>query len=324
MAKRQFKNFPYIVIALLVIVALSGCVIKTKKGQPVATTPKVTNSAAATSAKSDSKNESVEAQVIVEPSPQDAVEGDKNKNEPTYNQNKVLPKFGFIFSGGGAKAWAHIGVLKELQKLKWPISAAAGFEWGSAVAALYAQNLSVNEVEWEMSKLKEFEKWDLFIKAAFSKKMTADLKIPFVCPSLNIAKQSVYLLNRGQLSQLVPYCIGSPTLTKPINQSIAIMSDITSLAQHLRATGANNIVLINVLSQQTKRSFIKDYESADNIWWVESAAIMAKKPVGVDEVVDINLDDFGIKDLEKRRDIINKGSEISSVILKKMAEKYGL
>ena len=57
---------------------------------------------------------------------------------------------------------------------------------------------------------------------------------------------------------------------------------------------------------------------------VESAALMAKKPVGVDDVIDINLDDYGIKDLDKRRDIINKGSDLSAAPLKKLAEKYGL
>lgn len=86
--------------------------------------------------------------------------------------NKALPKFGFIFSGGGAKAWGHVGFLKELQKLKWPVHAVAGFEWGAVVAAIYAQNLSANEVEWELSKLKEFNKSDSFLKAVFEKKST--------------------------------------------------------------------------------------------------------------------------------------------------------
>ncbi|MBC7467093.1 MAG: patatin-like phospholipase family protein [Bdellovibrio sp.] len=320
MVKKQFRNISSL---LFIAAVISGCAVKNKKTQTTTSNgPKTTTTIIPPL---DQKNNSVETPTTIEASPQDTTEAEKNKQPETSNsQAKVLPKFGIIFSGGGAKAWAHIGVLKELQKLKWPVSSVAGFEWGSAVAALYAQNLSANEVEWEMSKLKEFDKWDLFIKAAFAKKSTADLRIPFVCPSLNISKQSVFLLNRGQLSQLVPFCIGSTVLTKPINQSIAVMTDVPSLAQHLRATGANRIILVNVLSQSTKRSFVKDYESADNIWWVESAALMAKKPLGVDEVIDINLDDYNIKDLDKRRDIANKGAELSAPALRKLAEKYGL
>jgi len=238
--------------------------------------------------------------------------------------NKALPKFGFVFSGGGAKAWGHIGFLKELQKLKWPVHSVAGFEWGAVVAALYAHNLSANEVEWEMSKLKEFNKTESFLKTVFEKKNTADLKVPFVCPSLNINKQVYYLLNRGQLQQLAPFCVSQPSVTPIYSQSVAVMTDVPSLAQHLRSTGANRIILVNVLSQTKMRSFTNDYTSAENILWVESAALMAKKPAGVDEVININLDDYGIKDLDKRRDVIAKGAELSYDQLKKLAQKYGL
>ncbi len=243
---------------------------------------------------------------------------------PSVLNNKVLPKFGFIFSGGGAKAWAHIGFLKELQKLKWPVQSVAGFEWGSVVAAIYAQNLSPNEVEWEMSKLKEFAKTDAFLKTVFERKSTTELKVPFVCPSLNINKQNYYLLNRGQLQQLIPFCVSQPSVTPIFSQSVAVMTDVPGLAQHLRSTGANRIILVNVLSQQKMRSFVSDYGSAENILWVEAAALMAKKPTGVDEVINISLDDYGIKDLDKRRDLIAKGSELSYDQLKKLAQKYGL
>ncbi len=255
-----------------------------------------------------------------------------DKSSPTVGQpmpapivNKALPRFGFIFSGGGAKTWAHIGVLKEMQKMKWPVHAVAGFEWGSVVAASYAQNLSANEVEWEMSKLKDFEKSESFIKSAFEKKSTNEMKIPFVCPSLNLSKQSYFMLNRGMLDQLIPFCVAQPPVTESYGQSVAVMSDVASLAQFLRSTGANRIILVNVLSAKgSPRSYVKDFNSAENILWVQSAALMAKKPLGVDDTIEINLDDFGIKDLDKRREIIAKGAELSYNQIKKLAAKYGL
>ena len=241
---------------------------------------------------------------------------------PVISRN--IPRFGFIFSGGGAKTWAHIGVLKELQKMKWPIHGVSGFEWGSVVAAIYAENLSANEVEWEMSKLKDFDRSDLFIKAVFDKKSTSDLKIPFVCPSLNLNKQSYFLLNRGQLEQLIPFCLAQPPVMAPHAQSVAVMSDVPSLAQHLRSTGVQKVILVNVLAQSKPRSFVKDYASAENILWAQSAALMSKKILGVDDVIQINLDDYGIKDIDQRRDLIAKGAEISYDQIVKLAAKYGL
>ncbi len=296
----------------VVCLAVSGCALRSPKPTGTVKTPIIIRE--------------MEIQKPDEAKPEDS--SASTVTPPVGSQQSAqavsLPKFGFIFSGGGAKSWAHIGVLKELQKLKWPVSAVAGMEWGAVAAASYAQNLSANEVEWEMSKLKDFSKWELFLKAAFAKKMTADLKIPFVCPSLNVAKQTVFLLNRGQLDQLLPFCIAAPSLVKPINQSVALMTDITALALHLKASGASKIILINALAQGTKRSFVKDFESSDNVLWVESAALMAKKPTGVDDVIDLKLDDYGISDLDKRREIVAKGSELSYTQLKKLAEKYGL
>lgn len=250
-------------------------------------------------------------------------------NEPEKSPNittpvKQVPRIGIIFSGGGAKAWAHIGVIKEIEKAKWPIQSVAGFEWGAAVAAIYAHKLSSNEVEWELSKIKELSNVEEIGQTLFDKQSVSELKVPFVCSSLNVSKQIIYLLNRGQLNKLMPFCLAHPPLSQPYGQSVAEMSDIAGLAQHLRATGANKIVLINVMAQKTKRSFTAEYLSSDNILWVKSAALMAKKIQGIDDVININLDDYGIKDIDKKREIIAKGAELGYSEIKKLTTKYGL
>lgn len=257
-------------------------------------------------------------------SPAETPKADLPPITPSTPAAKNLPKIAIIFSGGGAKAWAHIGVIREFEKAKWPIFATAGFEWGAAVAALYANNLSSSEVEWELGKLKDVEDLDEVSRVLFNNKSVSDFKVPFVCPSLNIAKQSIFLLNRGQLSKLLPFCLAQPPLSKPYGQSVAEMSDIASLAQHLRATGANKIVLINVLASQSKRSFLPDFLSAENILWANSAGVMSKKIAGVDEIISINLDDYAIKDIDKKREIIAKGSELSYDDVKKLTKKFGL
>jgi hypothetical protein len=247
----------------------------------------------------------------------------KSTSSPQVNIRSV-PRIGIIFSGGGAKTWAHIGVIKEIEKAKWPIQSVAGFEWGAAVAALYAHKFSSNEVEWEMSKVNDFSNVEETSQMLFDKQSVSELKAPFVCASLNISKQTIYLLNRGQLNKLMPFCLAHPPLSPPYGQSVAELSDIAGLAQHLRATGANKIILINVMAQNTKRSFTTDYLSSDNILWVKSAALMTKKIQGVDDVININLDDYGIKDLDKKREIIAKGAELGYTDIKKLSIKYGL
>lgn len=246
----------------------------------------------------------------------------------TVSAKSTTQHFGIIFSGGGAKTWAHIGVLKEMQKYKFPVSSVGGLEWGSVVAAVYGQNLSANEVEWEMSKFKDLDKWSDFIKAIFTKKTVADMKTSFVCPSLNLKTQTYYLLNRGNLDQFIPFCLPSAGLVKPYGQSVSVMSDIVGIAQHMRATGANKIILINVLSNRGARPYLKGLESAENQIWTESAAQLTsnivRKNAMIDEVIEIDTNDFGIDDFGKRRDLLIKGSDQGASLVKKIADKYNL
>jgi hypothetical protein len=248
--------------------------------------------------------------------------------EPTVvNPNAKLSKLrknekiALILSGGGAKVWGHLAVLKDLQKFKIPIVAIAGIEWGSVVAAVYAQNLSPNEVEWELAKFKDIDDWDDFLKAVFEKKSISELKIPFVCPSVNLKKQSPYLLNRGLLEQLLPFCLPSPGTIKPYSSSIAAMDHIPALVQHLRATGATKIFLINVLSQNGQSTYYKSLDSMENqIWQLASFSL---KTAPVDEVINISFDNHKIDDFDDRREILAESTNLTYDQIKALAKKYG-
>ncbi|MEJ2256141.1 MAG: patatin-like phospholipase family protein, partial [Woeseiaceae bacterium] len=48
------------------------------------------------------------------------------------------PRVGLVLGGGGARGAAHIGVLRELERLRVPIDAIAGTSMGAIVGGLYA------------------------------------------------------------------------------------------------------------------------------------------------------------------------------------------
>ncbi|RMJ02593.1 NTE family protein RssA [Marinobacter litoralis] len=62
-------------------------------------------------------------------------------------QEEPRPKVGLVLSGGGAKGMAHVGVLRVLEEMKVPVDMVVGTSAGSAVAALYASGMSVDEIE---------------------------------------------------------------------------------------------------------------------------------------------------------------------------------
>ncbi|WNW01103.1 patatin-like phospholipase family protein [Tenacibaculum sp. HL-MS23] len=57
------------------------------------------------------------------------------------------PKVGLVLSGGGAKGFAHIGVLKELEKAGVQIGYIGGTSMGAIVGGLYAAGYSADKIE---------------------------------------------------------------------------------------------------------------------------------------------------------------------------------
>jgi NTE family protein len=61
------------------------------------------------------------------------------------------PRVGLVLGGGGARGAAHIGVLKELERMRIPIHAIVGTSMGAIIGGLYASGMTPEELE-EMVK----------------------------------------------------------------------------------------------------------------------------------------------------------------------------
>ena len=66
----------------------------------------------------------------------------------SYSQEKTnRPKIGLVLSGGGAKGFAHIGVLKALEKAGVKIDYIGGTSMGAVVGGLYASGYSATQID---------------------------------------------------------------------------------------------------------------------------------------------------------------------------------
>ena len=66
------------------------------------------------------------------------------------------PRIGLVLAGGGAKGFAHVGVIKVLEKMRIPVDFIAGTSMGSLVGGLYASGMSsdclenlILDLDWE-------------------------------------------------------------------------------------------------------------------------------------------------------------------------------
>lgn len=252
-----------------------------------------------------------------------------------------IPKIALILGPGGAKSFAHIGVLQEFQKSKVPVYAVAGIEFAAPMAALYAWKGFVNDVEWQMSKLKEsdvlkkslisnqIQSGDIsqvndFLKLVFHGLKVEELKKPFVCPALNLERNQIHMMSRGSLEDLLPHCWAYPPLFKPHNKSVAAVRDLRQTADFLRSKGANLVVFVNVLGGNASKKSIGSLETAEGVLWAEMISEFSKPQLGVDAMISLNLENYNLTNFDKRPEIIQKGAEQARSQIGVLSQRLGL
>lgn len=229
-------------------------------------------------------------------------------------------RLGIILGPGGARAFAHIGFLKQLQTRRVPVHAIVGLEWGALVAASFAQKGSAHEAEWQLSKIKESKISDDGeriqsvldpIKAYLESVRVENSKIPFGCPSLNLKKSQVFMMTRGRLDQMLPFCLTYPPVFATYDKTIAAAREIQQATDYLKGQGANYIVFVNVLA---------DLHLDDPANWLELGYDMKRKWPGV-ERLDLMIGNKSIRDYKSRLELIQSGSELSSGFVDKLTQK---
>ena len=87
--------------------------------------------------------------------------------EPETNEpQKTRPKVGLVFSGGGAKGLAHIGVLQIIEEAGIPVDFVVGTSIGSIIGGIYALGYSAAD----MDSLVRAQDWNLLIRDQVSRR----------------------------------------------------------------------------------------------------------------------------------------------------------
>ena len=65
--------------------------------------------------------------------------------------NTERPRIGLVLGGGGARGFAHLGVLEELERLRIPIDCLAGASAGALIGGFYASGRPVAELQQQFA-----------------------------------------------------------------------------------------------------------------------------------------------------------------------------
>ncbi|WP_420479890.1 patatin-like phospholipase family protein [Brevundimonas sp. FT23028] len=174
---------------------------------------------------------------------------------------------GVVMSGGGARAYAHIGALKALHEAKVPIDFVGGASMGAVVAAGPAMGWSLEQLEdrirrsfvdsdplsditFPMLAMSRAKKVDRLLEAAYGDVDLADLQLPFFAVSTNLTSGRIEIHRRGRMRRAMRATIAIPGLLPPVVLDRQVLVDGAVLnnlpAEVMRQMNAGPVIGIDM------------------------------------------------------------------------------
>jgi predicted acylesterase/phospholipase RssA/CRP-like cAMP-binding protein len=149
---------------------------------------------------------------------------------------------GLVLSGGGARGFAHIGVIRALDERKIPIDYIGGTSMGAVIAAQRAlgwdwQTMArVNKEEWPRCEpqknytlplvaLNSARRMDQMLKSMFGEVEIENLRSKFFCVSTNLTTAAAKIHREGKLWKAVRASVSIPGIGPPAIENGEILVD---------------------------------------------------------------------------------------------------
>lgn len=174
---------------------------------------------------------------------------------------------GLTLGGGGARALAHVGLLKVLEKNKIQFDYVSGSSMGAVIGALYSRGESAANIESFVRKyfggldtpfdptipLISFykgRKMKAMLKEIFGDERMEDSKIPFVTSAIDIQAGEEYVFDKGPFWEALLCTMSLPGVFPPVFMGERLLIDggvLNNVPDDLiRKKGADKILSVNV------------------------------------------------------------------------------
>ena len=250
------------------------------------------------------------------------------------------PKIGLVLGPGGLRSFAHLGVIKELERHKIPISAVVGIGWGALIAGLYATKGTSHHVEWQLSKLKQehvsnksffqlqkkmaqVSRMQSYLKDIFSQ--TSQTTLPFACPTKSLQTEKQYLLNKGRLQNRLEKCLPIPPIFAPYRGWTAYFLGFSTIQKWMTSLGVNVIIYVDLLAKSRMARWPLAQKPTIQILWnqIKSLGIMDATTLKYKVYIDIPQKYKGLLDFASRNHYAIIGQKAGRQLAQKLAQEYG-
>ena len=144
---------------------------------------------------------------------------------------KSRPKIGVAISGGAARGFSFIGVLKVFEKHRIPIDYIAGTSSGAAIGGMFAAGYTTKEIEQILMETNWRDLLDItdlkygligevkvskYLNSIFKGRRFEDLEIPLAVTTVNISRGQEVIFDSGDVAKAIHASIAIPGIFVPV------------------------------------------------------------------------------------------------------------
>jgi NTE family protein len=258
-------------------------------------------------------------------------------------------KLGIALGGGGAKGYAHIGVLKTFTKFGIEFDVISGTSIGALVGAVYASG-NLDKLEEIATKFSTVDiplllsptiskqgffsgkKMGEFLKEIIPESNIEELPKSYSAVCVDLNKPQIVTLTKGNLVTAVRASISIPGIFTPIKSGKQLLVDGGVLepvpVEAARNMGADIVVAVDLLS---KSKNYRDLQDATIIDIMQKTSIATQQALTKfrmqlhppDLVIEPDISDLGILDFKNGKKVIKIGEAETKKMIPQIKKLIG-
>jgi NTE family protein len=259
----------------------------------------------------------------------------------------MTKKVALVLGGGGARGFAHVGVIRELENAKIPIDMIVGVSVGSLIGALYADNPDAFKLEWKSFKIEKNEIFDFkllgitdglargdaikeYLDRNIRAKNIENLKIPMAIVATDLRSGEPVIFRKGSIRDAVRASTSIPGVFVPVAFENKLLVDggvLGNLApQVARDMGADIVIGVNV--GKSRKGCTDPCPNALTVI-LESIDLMQDEIVRlnkgkIDVMITPEVGSIGVMDFSQKRELIEAGRQAAIKAIPKIKQLLGI
>ncbi len=273
----------------------------------------------------------------------------------TQLPEKARPKIILVLGGGGARGFAHVGVLKVLKEENVPVDMVVGTSMGALVGSLFCSGVEIEDIEkiaetvrWTdisnlgatslfkmilSEKLLSTKKMEQFISDKIGDKYFFQLDIPFACVATDIKTGEKIIFKEGPVASAARASATIPGLFAPVEYRQRYLVD-GGLVENIPVSVAklfnpDIIITVAVSADITKNSYNNVFLTLFQTIYIQGQQSDRINLNLSDIVISPKVNDISAIELNKAGECIDAGfiagknniQQIKKLIIQKAYEK---